>query len=145
VTEPLPHRYRVSMEAEVEGTVRLASPGLVDLESAAPAEFGGPGTHWSPETLLVIAVADCFALTFRAVARSSRYAWIRVRCQAEGVLDRVDGATRFREIHLNVELEVPEGADAAQGELLLARAERGCLVSRSLVAPVHLEAKVYIA
>jgi len=140
--QALPHHYRVSMESGVEGSVRLASPGLADLESAAPAEFGGPGDHWSPETLLVAAVADCFALTFRAVARASRYAWTRVRCEAEGVLDRVDGTTRFREIHLHAELEVPAGSDPAQGERLLAKAEKGCLISRSLAAPVHLEAKV---
>lgn len=145
MSQPLPHRYRVSMEAGAEGAVRLAAPGLEPLESAPPAEFGGPGDRWSPETLLVAAVADCFALTFRAVARASRYRWTRMRCEAEGVLDRADGVVRFTELRLRVALEVPAGSEPAQGERLLAKAEKGCLVSRSLVAPVHLDATVTTA
>jgi organic hydroperoxide reductase OsmC/OhrA len=31
-------------------------------------QLGGPGGQWSPETLLVAAAAECFILTFRAVA-----------------------------------------------------------------------------
>jgi organic hydroperoxide reductase OsmC/OhrA len=143
--QPYPHRYTVSAEAEGGAPIRLASAGLADLESAPPAEFDGPGDRWSPETLLVGAVADCFVLTFRAVARNSRYAWARLRCEAEGVLDRTPEGTRFTELRVRASLEVPPGSDAAQGERLLARAEKGCLISSSLKAPVHLEAKVQIA
>jgi hypothetical protein len=39
---------------------------------AAPAEFGGPGDQWSPESLLAGAIASCFALTFRFVARAQK-------------------------------------------------------------------------
>jgi peroxiredoxin-like protein len=140
--QPLPHRYAVSAEAAAEGTVRLASPGLAELESAPPVEFDGPGDRWSPETLLLAAVADCFVLTFRAVARASAYAWTRLACDAEGVLERTSEGVRFTTIRLRAELEAPAGSDAARGERLLAKAERGCLVSRSLKTEVELEARV---
>ena len=39
-------------------------------------------------TLLIAAVADCFILTFRAVARASRFEWISLGCTVDGVLDR---------------------------------------------------------
>ncbi len=142
---PYPHRYTVSARMQGQEPIALASPGLPDLDSAPPAEFDGPGNLWSPETLLVAAVADCFALTFRAIARASRYEWTALRVEAEGALDRSPEGTRFTEIHLRAELDAPAGADAAQGERLLAKAEKGCLVSRSLVAPVHLEATVRVA
>ncbi len=48
-----PHNYVVGAAAKSGGNITLSSPGLIDLESAAPAEFGGPGDQWSPETLLV--------------------------------------------------------------------------------------------
>ena len=140
--QPLPHRYAVAAEAAAEGSVRLAASGLADLESAPPTEFGGPGDRWSPETLLVAAVADCFVLTFRAVARASSYAWTRLRCDAEGVLERTPEGTRFTTIRLRAELETPGGADASRGERLLAKAEKGCLVSNSLKAEIQLEARV---
>ena len=40
------------------GDVELTAEGLPPLRSAAPAEFGGPGNRWSPETLPVDLVAD---------------------------------------------------------------------------------------
>jgi len=66
--QALPHRYRVSAEGSAERLVKLASAGLDSIASAAPAEFGGAGDQWSPETLLITAVADCFVLSFRTKA-----------------------------------------------------------------------------
>jgi organic hydroperoxide reductase OsmC/OhrA len=68
---PLPHHYNVSIRAGEEGSVEITSPGLSTLVSAPPVEFGGPGDLWSPETLIVAAVADCFVFTFRAIAAAS--------------------------------------------------------------------------
>jgi len=140
--QPYPHHYSVSGEMEGAAPIRLRSSGLPDLESAPPVEFGGPGDRWSPETLLVGAAADCFLLTFRAVARASKYDWTRLHVEAEGVLDRAEGVTRFTAIHLRARLDVPAGADVATGERLLAKAEKGCLISNSLKCPVHLEGTV---
>ncbi len=142
---PYPHRYTVSARMQGQQPIALASPGLPDLDSAPPAEFDGPGDLWSPETLLVAAVVDCFALTFRAIARASCYEWTALRADADGVLDRSPEGTRFTEIHLRAELDVPTGGNAEQGERLLAKAEKSCLVSRSLAAPVHLEATVLVS
>lgn len=138
----LPHRYAVRAQTAAEGSVTLSSRGLADLESLPPLEFGGPGDRWSPETLLVAAVADCFLLTFRAIARNSAYAWTSLSCESEGVLDRAEGGVRFTEIRLRAELRAPQGADTERGRRLLEKAERSCLVSRSLATPVHLEAQV---
>ena len=66
--QALPHRYRVKGAGRITGDVELTAERLTMLRSASPAEFDGPGDRWSPETLLVGAVGDCFILTFRAVA-----------------------------------------------------------------------------
>jgi len=140
--KPYPHHYSVSAEMRGDAPVRLSAPGLPDLESAPPVEFDGPGDRWSPETLLLGAVADCFLLTFRAVARASKLEWKEVRAHAEGTLDRADGGARFTAVRLRAELELPAGGDPATGERLLAKAERACLISRSLACPVALEPTV---
>ena len=82
--QPFPDRYEVSAGATVTGDVTLESERLPALKSAAPAGFGGPGDRWSPETLLVGAVADCFMLTFRAIAGMSQLPWTSLRCEAVG-------------------------------------------------------------
>jgi peroxiredoxin-like protein len=140
--QDLPHRYTVSARAATEGEVLLSARGLGALSTAPPAEFGGPGDRWSPETLLVAAVADCFILSFRAVARASGFAWRELDCSAEGILDRVDGILRFSDLHVHARLVLGDGADEARARRLLEKAEKSCLVSNSLLAKKHLEAEV---
>jgi len=77
-----PHRYQVNANAERDGDVVLLADGLPALRLEPPGTFGGPGDRWSPETLLVGAVADCFALTFRAIAGLARLRWESLECDA---------------------------------------------------------------
>ena len=140
-----PHRYRAEMSASPEGSLKIESAGLDTLWSAAPKEFDGPGDQWSPETLLVAAVVDCFGLTFRAVAQASSFEWIGLRCEGTGELDRVDRTTRFTRIALRASLEIPASADPAKAKRLLEKSERACLITNSLVCPVELEVDVSTA
>ena len=140
--QPFPHHYAVTALASAEGEVRLESERLPVLISAAPAEFGGPGDRWSPESLCVGAVADCFVLTFRAIARASKLPWTSLRCNAEGTLDRIERVTQFTSFLLRATLQVPPGTDEARARQLLERAEQTCLISQSLKGTFHLEAKV---
>jgi peroxiredoxin-like protein len=110
----------------------ITSDRLEPFTSAPPEHFDGPGNLWSPETLLVAAVADCFALTFRAIARASQLPWTKLLCDADGTLDRSEGVTRFTAIDLHAWLVVPEETDAEKARVLLERAERNCLVGNSL-------------
>lgn len=140
----LPHRYAVRASAESEGDVRLESEALPALATAPPAEFGGPGDRWSPETLLVGAVADCFVLSFRAIARASHLDWERLECDAVGVLDRAERVTRFTQVTIRARLRLPAGGDAERGRRLLEKAERTCFVTNSLVAEATLDAEVAV-
>jgi organic hydroperoxide reductase OsmC/OhrA len=143
--QDLPHHYSVSADGTADGDVALDAPRVPRLRSASPAEFGGPGDRWSPETLLVGAVADCFVLTFRAVARASRLPWSSLRCDAIGTLDRVDRAMQFTQLELHASLSVPPGVDPFQARRALDKAEQNCLISNSLKAAIHLEADVAVA
>jgi organic hydroperoxide reductase OsmC/OhrA len=134
----LPHHYRVTARGEREGRVILDHEGVAPIESASPPEFGGPGDAWSPEGLLVAAIADCFILSFRAVARAARLEWDELEVRCEGTLERIEGITAFTAYDLRAELTVGADADPARAETALQRAERTCLISNSLKAPVHL-------
>lgn len=140
--QDLPHHYSASATAAPEGNVLIKNPGLPDLVSAAPAQFGGPGDQWSPEDLLVAAVADCFILTFKAIARASQLGWDALDCEVEGTLDRVDRVTRFTAFQVRARLTAPPGTDSDKAERLLQKAEAACLITNSLSAPVHLDPEV---
>ena len=140
-----PHHYQVTASATADQNVQLTSPGLDALESAPPAEFGGPGDQWSPETLLAAAVADCFVLSFRAIARASRLDWISLDCKVDAVLDKVERVTQFTEFRETVELTVPEGTDEQKALRLLEKAEQVCLITNSMKGETHLDATVKVA
>lgn len=145
MTHPYPHTYQTTARGEPTGLVTVASPRLAPLTTAPPAEFGGPGDRWSPETLLVASVANCFVLTFRALARAAGFHWVALECRVKGVLERVDGVTQFSRFVTCAELSVPSGADEAAARRLLERAEHGCLIANSLRGARHLEAIVRLA
>lgn len=140
--ENFPHRYQVEAAADTDGSVTISSHGLPSLVTAPPAQFGGSGDQWSPETLLVAAAADCFILTFRAIARASKLTWRHLSCSTEGVLDRVDGAPRFTELLIRARLQLPAGGDGDKGHRLLEKAEKSCLITNSLIAKSKLESQV---
>jgi organic hydroperoxide reductase OsmC/OhrA len=140
--KPYPHHYQVELRAGAEGPVMLASDSLPMLETEPPEQFGGPGDRWSPESLLVGAVADCFALTFRAIASASGLSWTHLRASSSGTLEKTEGGARFTAIDIDAALSVPQGVDEARALRLLDKAERGCLIARSLSCPVSLRARV---
>ena len=142
---PYPHLYTVQSSAQTAGDVTLGSAGLPDLASAPPPEFDGPGGRWSPEHLLVAAVADCLVLSFRGVARANKFEWHSLECSVEGTLDRVEGKTKFTRMAARATLRVPAGTDEAKAKQLLVRAEHVCLVSNSLVAERSIESTIVYA
>jgi organic hydroperoxide reductase OsmC/OhrA len=142
--DPLPHRYTATAIGSADGDVSLLADGLPTLRSASPAEFGGPGDRWSPETLIVAAVADCFVLTFRAVAQASSLAWTTMHCEVEGRLDRVDRVTRFTRLDVRARLYVPPEVDDERAQRVLQKAKQACLITNSLNAESHLESSVHV-
>jgi organic hydroperoxide reductase OsmC/OhrA len=142
---PFPHHYKVSADAAPDGDVLLATPGVVPLNTAAPVEFDGPGGRWSPESLLCSAVADCFVLTFRAIARALPLPWTGLQVDVVGTLEREGRNSRFTRFELAARLELPAGADLEVAERALQRAESGCLVSNSLNAERHLRIEIATA
>lgn len=141
--QDLPHYYRVSADANSDSAVVVSSQGLPKLETAGPVEFGGPGDVWSPEALLVAAVADCFVLSFRAIARASKLEWNCVSCKTSGTLDKVEKVTQFTLFDISVELTVPAGTDEEKAQRLLQRAEHHCLITNSLKAETRFTAVVH--
>jgi organic hydroperoxide reductase OsmC/OhrA len=139
---PFPHRYLVRVGIRPEGEVSLDSDGLAQIRSLPPPEWGGPGGYWSPETLLLAALGDCTMMTFRAIAKASRFEWREISAEVDGKLDRIDGNSRFTEVVLRVRLVVPAGADAARAKQLLDKSEKGCPISNSLSATKRIEADI---
>lgn len=143
--QEFPHHYTVSASAETQGDIELRTAHVSNLATAPPAEFDGPGNRWSPETLLTGALGDCFAITFRGVARASKLPWTSLRCDVTGTLERIERATQFTGFELHARLEVPAGTNVDQARRVLDKAEHNCLISNSLKGAVRLVTDIDVA
>jgi organic hydroperoxide reductase OsmC/OhrA len=139
---PFPHHYVVNASVRPDGDVPLAAEGMRVIETAPPKEFDGPGNQWSPEGLLTAAVADCFALNFRAIAKFSKLTWTQLDARTQGTLERIEGKMRFTRFDTQAKLWVPAGTDLERAKLLLEKAESTCLVSNSLTGERHLTVEI---
>jgi len=142
--QAMPHHYKVSASSDTDSPVNIEADGLSAIVSTPPPEFGGPEGYWSPESLLVASMADCFILTFKAIARASKLEWTNISCDVVGTLDRVDRVTQFTQFDLNVTVDVPSGTDIEKVERIAEKSEKGCLVSNSLTAKKVLNVVVNV-
>ena len=140
-----PHHYVINADARADGPVSVGGKDLETLSTNPPPQFGGPEGYWSPETMLVASVANCFILTFRAIARASRFEWNSLDCSVDGVMDRVDRELRFTEYHIKATLHVPAGSDESKARRILEKADSNCLITNSLNGIEHVDATVIIA
>jgi len=142
---PFPHRYTVNAAVRPDGDVPLSTEGVRVIESSPPKEFDGPGNQWSPEGLLTAALADCFALSFRAIAKASKFEWRHLDVRTEGTLDRVEGKMLFTRFDTHAKLQIASGMDGERGKKLLEKAESTCLVGNSLMSELHLTMEIISA
>jgi organic hydroperoxide reductase OsmC/OhrA len=143
--DAFPHHYTVTANGNAsESQVSVSRDGLQDIMTDAPAAFGGPGDKWSPEDLIMAAVADCFVLSFRAISQASKVEWTAISCKATGTLDRVDRKNLFTAIELHVSLSAPEGSQEDKLARLLQKSEESCLITNSMTAPISLATDIRI-
>jgi peroxiredoxin-like protein len=133
------HEYRISaFGAGGRNGVVHAEGVLSSISFSAPPEFLGEPGRWTPEHFLVAAVASCFVSTFSGIAEKSRLKFASFNLDAEGVLGNEDGIWRFIEINLRPVVTVLEEEDRDKAIRLLGKAEKSCLIARSLQFKVVL-------
>lgn len=140
--KPLPHQYQVELTGAPAGYAALSSAGLPDVMTSPPVEYGGPGDAWSPEHLLLAAVSSCFLFTFRAVARVSQVDFLNVDVETRGTVAKAAGVVRFTDVVVRATVTTAEGVDEQAVRRAVDKAAGHCLVSSSLIAPVHVEATI---
>ena len=138
----LPHEYAATATSSGESLVTAGIQGQPDLSIAPPASFGGPGDIHSPEDLQVAAVASCFILSFKAIARASKLEWKDLKVTATGTLDQVDRQVLFTEFRTRAELTLAAGADPDKAARLLEKAKQSCFITNSLKGNTELEVVV---
>ncbi|HYL13087.1 MAG TPA: OsmC family protein [Terriglobales bacterium] len=112
------------------------------INFAAPPEFGGEPGLWTPENLLLGAVVTCYVATFRAIAEASKLFFSGMDVFVEGAIEKQEGGFRFTRIVLRSVVTIEREEDRERTQKLIEKAERACLISRSLSCKVSVEGKI---
>ncbi len=132
------HRYQVEAWWSAGRTGILKSESAPNsLHFTAPTSFGGMEGRWTPEDLLLGALASCFVTTFRVLAEHSHWDYADLLVKAEGSADKAKSGYLFSKLVLHPRLQILEESDRTRANGLLRKTEGLCLVSRALgIVPV---------
>ena len=118
-----------------------SSPNTIHFSEAA--ELGGLQGRWTPEQLLLCALAGCFTTTFHDVARSAKFEYTDLEVEIEGSVRRSRTAgCNFTEILIRPRLTVNFEEQRETGLALLRRTKSICMISRAISVPQTLEPTV---
>jgi organic hydroperoxide reductase OsmC/OhrA len=114
------------------------------IHFTVPAKFGGLEGRWTPEELLLAAVASCFTTTVRSLANNTQYDFSDLEVEALARIRKVDTGYAFDEVIVRPTLRISDRAEREYALNLLKRAHQRCLVSRALDVPLRLEPQLEV-
>ena len=140
------HTYTVTLKWENDRKGIMSSPELTTtIEVATPPEFDkGMPNIWSPEHFFTAAVISCFMTTFLAIAAYSKLDFISFECNAEGILEKIDGKYLMTKIILKPTLTIAELDKYEKAQRVLEKSEAACLISNSIKSEVQLQPTINI-
>jgi organic hydroperoxide reductase OsmC/OhrA len=139
------HRYR-AVAWWTSGRTGLAKSDSAPnaIHFTAPPQFGGLEGRWTPEDLLLAALASCFTTTFQSVSLSSKFEYIDLQVEVEGIVSKMETGYGFGEIIIRPNLTMIDEESRERGLSLLQKAAGLCLVSRAVTPKPKLEIRVEI-
>lgn len=108
------------------------------IRFSAPPEFLGEPRVWTPEHFFVAALVSCYVSTFSGIADASKFSFASLEVDAEGTIEKDAGGWRFTEVRLHPSVKIVQEQDRERAGRLLEKAERSCLIARSISAKVTL-------
>jgi organic hydroperoxide reductase OsmC/OhrA len=140
------HNYQVRAKSTRLRSGVIASDAVPKpICFSAPPEFQGEAGLWTPEHFFVASVVTCYVSTFSGMSDVSKLGFVSLEVDADGVLEKGAEGWRFTEVCLRPTLKIAREEDRERANRLLEKAERSCLVARSISARVTMQSNVNVA
>lgn len=124
----------------------IAGLGVPPVPFGAPPEFGGAGQSWTPEHFYLAAAEACLMNTFLSVADASGLAIESYASDARATLEWVEGSGfRMTRIEITPKIRVASEAVVEKATRLIQKAEKLCLVARSMTATIVVSPQIEVA
>ncbi len=114
------------------------------LHFTAPPQFGGLEGRWTPEDLLLTAVASCYTTTFRALADYSKFGYSDLEVEVGGRAQKIESGYAFTALVTRPTLTIASEDDRVRAVRLLEKTQELCLVARALAVPHSLEPRIQV-
>jgi organic hydroperoxide reductase OsmC/OhrA len=124
---------------------RVDIPGKPPIRGSAASTFRGDPALPNPEDLLVAALSACHFLSYVAYCARDGVNVISYEDDAKGIMDRVDGVTRFTDVLLKPRVTVAPGTDIEKAKALHEKAHHACFIASSVNFPVRNEPEILVA
>ena len=139
-----PHNYISKSSATNDSLIDTVCDSSPSLQVSPPPQFGGPEGHWTPEAFFASSISSCFILTFRAVARAKKLDWQNLEVEVDAQLNKEGAKLYFDEVTINAKLTICCESNVDPFLKTLDQAEKGCLITNSIVSKVKLIPKIKI-
>lgn len=137
--------YRVNASSTtVRSGIVAADEIELPIAFSAPPEFQGEPGNWTPEHFLIASVAGCFVSTFSGMAHFSKFEFLSLEVGVEGIIGKDQGGWRFTQVNVRPRLKIAQEQDRERANRILEKAEKTCLVVRSLTSQVALEPEILV-
>lgn len=136
---PFPHHYQTWLVRTLSSRARLEAPPRPQISGGPPPESDGDATAWSPEQLMLSSIGLCVLTTFEAFAARDRVALLAWEARVGGTVERSELGPVFSKFTVEIDMEVN---DCNRARATLDEAQRHCLVSNALKAPVEIIARI---
>jgi organic hydroperoxide reductase OsmC/OhrA len=140
------HEYEVNFEWTHDRKGIISSPVLNQkIEIVTPPDFPkGEPNIWSSEHLFVAAISTCVMNTFFAIADNSDLNYESIKCNAIGIVEKIDEMYIVTEIKLKPILTITDSADSDKALRVLEMSEKTCLLSNSVKSKILVESEILV-
>jgi organic hydroperoxide reductase OsmC/OhrA len=139
--KPFPHRYEISLSRQSDHSAVIHNDSASPVAGGVPPQFDGKPGFWSPEELLMSAVALCFMTTFQSFALKERIEILSYTSSAVGILDKTQAGLLFTQIELQIKIRVNRGVRETVIPLI-ERSKKYCIISNTLRPAVEVVAEI---
>lgn len=87
-------------------------------------------------------LANCLVLSFRPRAQLHKLKWHHIRCESQGVLEKVGHKIRFTRVTSKITLTIAKDESKEKARQLLEKAEQACFISNSLSCQTQVSCEI---
>lgn len=138
---PLYFKASASAHSGISSTWLTQAHNLAPVVCAIPIEFQGPGTGYSPEDLLCMAVINCFIATFKVFAQKSCLEFEAIDAEATLEIGR-DSSGKVKVTQIKLSIELKKANDIEKAKLILNEAQKNCLMANALNVAVEFNMRL---